>query len=240
MPTIQPVKTTPSPPFVVFVYCRGTRGRSRPRASCSSRIPSPSPSRTVASCHEPKRDGSSFLSRWSSSASQSTGRKVSPSLDTSLRTASRFVTQLKKRILLPGYKLHNRSPLILAQTSTRYIIPQQGFFSGLHVLVEVFNKQLSRPDSSQMLIRCDMFQVSCLGVEPSVDGDDAPFVLTSRNPDGSVVRFQLQAASPDICRAWVNDVVQILESQRNFLNGKSHLSSGDDAASPLIHKSCSI
>uniref|UniRef100_A0A671X7V9 Rho guanine nucleotide exchange factor 25-like n=1 Tax=Sparus aurata TaxID=8175 RepID=A0A671X7V9_SPAAU len=83
-------------------------------------------------------------------------------------------------------------------------------------------------------------KVSCLGVEPSVDGDDAPFVLTSRNPDGSVVRFQLQAASPDVCRAWVNDVVQILESQRNFLNGKSQLSSGDDTASPLIHKSCSI
>ncbi|XP_047440501.1 rho guanine nucleotide exchange factor 25 isoform X3 [Mugil cephalus] len=61
-------------------------------------------------------------------------------------------------------------------------------------------------------------KVSCLGVEPTVEGDDARFVLTSRNPDGSVVRFQLQASSPDICRAWVNDVVQILESQRNFLN----------------------
>uniref|UniRef100_A0A7N6C349 Rho guanine nucleotide exchange factor 25 n=1 Tax=Anabas testudineus TaxID=64144 RepID=A0A7N6C349_ANATE len=61
-------------------------------------------------------------------------------------------------------------------------------------------------------------KVSCLGVEPTVDGDDTRFALTSRNPDGSVVRFQLQAASPDICRAWVNDVVQILETQRNFLN----------------------
>ncbi|XP_032376901.1 rho guanine nucleotide exchange factor 25 isoform X2 [Etheostoma spectabile] len=61
-------------------------------------------------------------------------------------------------------------------------------------------------------------KVSCLGVEPSVDGEDSRFVLTSRNPDGSVVRFQLQASSPEICRAWVNDVVQILESQRNFLN----------------------
>ncbi|XP_042347737.1 rho guanine nucleotide exchange factor 25 isoform X3 [Plectropomus leopardus] len=61
-------------------------------------------------------------------------------------------------------------------------------------------------------------KVSCLGVEPSVDGDDARFVLTSRNPDGSIVRFQLQASSPETCRAWVNDVVQILESQRNFLN----------------------
>ncbi|XP_044208535.1 rho guanine nucleotide exchange factor 25 isoform X1 [Thunnus albacares] len=61
-------------------------------------------------------------------------------------------------------------------------------------------------------------KVSCLGVEPTVEGDDARFVLTSRNPDGSVVRFQLLASSPEICRAWVNDVVQILESQRNFLN----------------------
>lgn len=78
----------------------------------------------------------------------------------------------------------------------------------------------------QMLVRCDMLQVSCLGVEPTVDGDDARFALTSRNPDGSVVRFQLQASSPEICRAWVNDVVQILETQRNFLNGKSQLNSG--------------
>ena len=62
--------------------------------------------------------------------------------------------------------------------------------------------------------------MSCLGVEPSKDGDAARFVLTSRNPDGSMVRFQLQAPSADICQAWVDDVNQILESQRNFLNGK--------------------
>lgn len=89
-----------------------------------------------------------------------------------------------------------------------------------------------------MLVRCDVFQVSCLGVEPSVDGDDARFALTSRNPDGSVVRFQLQASSPEICRAWVNDVVQILESQRNFLNGKSQLSCENDAACHKSFKSC--
>ncbi|XP_057674436.1 rho guanine nucleotide exchange factor 25 isoform X2 [Corythoichthys intestinalis] len=61
-------------------------------------------------------------------------------------------------------------------------------------------------------------KVSCLGVEPAVEGDDARFVLTSRNPDGSVVRFQLLASSAETCRAWVDDVVQILETQRNFLN----------------------
>lgn len=77
-----------------------------------------------------------------------------------------------------------------------------------------------------MRVRCALLQVSCLGVEPSVDGDDARLVLTSRNPDGSVVRFQLQASSPDVCRAWVNDVVQILETQRNFLNGRFNEGSG--------------
>ncbi|KAM9829267.1 rho guanine nucleotide exchange factor 25 isoform 4-T4 [Syngnathus typhle] len=61
-------------------------------------------------------------------------------------------------------------------------------------------------------------KVSCLGVEPPAEGDDARFVLTSRNPDGSVVRFQLLASSPETCRAWLDDVLRILETQRNFLN----------------------
>lgn len=76
-----------------------------------------------------------------------------------------------------------------------------------------------------MLVRWDLFQVSCLGAEPSVEGDAGRFVLTSRNADGSVVRFQMQASSPEICQAWVNDVGQILDTQRNFLNGKAILGS---------------
>lgn len=83
----------------------------------------------------------------------------------------------------------------------------------------MFYEALGGLDASHVLVRCAVFQVSCLGVEPGLDGDDGRFVLTSRNPDGSVVHFQLQASSPETCRAWVNDVVQILESQRNFLNG---------------------
>uniref|UniRef100_A0A671X1B5 Rho guanine nucleotide exchange factor 25-like n=1 Tax=Sparus aurata TaxID=8175 RepID=A0A671X1B5_SPAAU len=35
---------------------------------------------------------------------------------------------------------------------------------------------------------------------------------------GYIFKNSIKAASPDVCRAWVNDVVQILESQRNFLN----------------------
>ncbi|XP_031659711.1 rho guanine nucleotide exchange factor 25 isoform X2 [Oncorhynchus kisutch] len=61
-------------------------------------------------------------------------------------------------------------------------------------------------------------KVSCLGVEAPVEGEAGRLVLTSRGADGTVVRYVLQAASPEVCRAWVNDVGQILENQRNFLN----------------------
>ncbi|XP_045065387.1 rho guanine nucleotide exchange factor 25 isoform X2 [Coregonus clupeaformis] len=61
-------------------------------------------------------------------------------------------------------------------------------------------------------------KVSSLGVEAPVEGEAGRLVLTSRGADGSVVRYVLQAASPEVCRAWVNDVGQILETQRNFLN----------------------
>ncbi|XP_046895602.1 rho guanine nucleotide exchange factor 25 isoform X2 [Hypomesus transpacificus] len=61
-------------------------------------------------------------------------------------------------------------------------------------------------------------KVSCLGVEPSVEGELGRFVLTSRGTDGSVVRFQLQAASAEVATAWVDAVGHILETQRNFLN----------------------
>lgn len=66
-----------------------------------------------------------------------------------------------------------------------------------------------------------LLQVSCLGVDEHSDQDQDPccLVLTSRGTDGSVTRFIMQASSPEIQQAWLNDVVQILETQRNFLNG---------------------
>ena len=66
-----------------------------------------------------------------------------------------------------------------------------------------------------------MLQVSCLGVEEHSEEDPFCLVLTSRGPDGSVTRFIMQASSPEIKQAWLDDVVQILETQRNFLNGAS-------------------
>ncbi|XP_029947018.1 rho guanine nucleotide exchange factor 25 isoform X2 [Salarias fasciatus] len=61
-------------------------------------------------------------------------------------------------------------------------------------------------------------KVSCLGVEEHSEEDPCCLVLTSRGTDGSVTRFIMHAASPEIQQAWHNDVVQILDTQRNFLN----------------------
>ncbi|KAI2649674.1 Rho guanine nucleotide exchange factor 25 [Labeo rohita] len=61
-------------------------------------------------------------------------------------------------------------------------------------------------------------KISCLGVEACVDGDPNRFAMTSRGADGSTVRYVLHSSSQDICKAWVSDVSQILETQRNFLN----------------------
>ncbi|XP_069826448.1 rho guanine nucleotide exchange factor 25 isoform X2 [Dendropsophus ebraccatus] len=61
-------------------------------------------------------------------------------------------------------------------------------------------------------------KISCLGIEESVDNDPCKFALTSRGTDRSLMRYILQASSPDIRMAWVRDIGQILESQRNFLN----------------------
>ncbi|XP_042257545.1 rho guanine nucleotide exchange factor 25 isoform X8 [Thunnus maccoyii] len=61
-------------------------------------------------------------------------------------------------------------------------------------------------------------KVSCLGVEEHAEEDPCCLVLTSRGTDSSVTRFIMQASSPEIQQAWLDDVVQILETQRNFLN----------------------
>ncbi|XP_061583575.1 rho guanine nucleotide exchange factor 25 isoform X1 [Cololabis saira] len=61
-------------------------------------------------------------------------------------------------------------------------------------------------------------KVSCLGVEEPSEEEPCCLVLTSRGTDGSVTRFIMHASSPEKQLAWFCDVVQILETQRNFLN----------------------
>ncbi|KAI4891940.1 hypothetical protein NFI96_021913 [Prochilodus magdalenae] len=61
-------------------------------------------------------------------------------------------------------------------------------------------------------------KVSCLGIEDRCPDDPCRLVLTSRDASGSVQRFVLQASSAEIRLSWANDIIQILETQRNFLN----------------------
>ena len=56
-----------------------------------------------------------------------------------------------------------------------------------------------------------------------MEDDPCRFALTSRGADGNMVRFVLQTCSPDTSEAWVAHVTQILDSQRNFLNGENTL-----------------
>lgn len=60
-------------------------------------------------------------------------------------------------------------------------------------------------------------KVSCLGIENSCPDDPCRLVLTSRDASGSMQRFVLQASSPESRLSWANDIIQILETQRNFL-----------------------
>lgn len=64
-------------------------------------------------------------------------------------------------------------------------------------------------------------QISCLGIEDCCLDDLCRLVLTSRNVDGSMQRFILRASTPEIRMSWANDIIQMLETQRNFLNGIS-------------------
>ncbi|KAK2889335.1 hypothetical protein Q8A67_014710 [Cirrhinus molitorella] len=61
-------------------------------------------------------------------------------------------------------------------------------------------------------------KISCLGIEERCPDDPCRMVLTSRNIDGSMHRFILRASSPEIRMTWANDIIQMLETQRNFLN----------------------
>ncbi|XP_014642158.1 PREDICTED: rho guanine nucleotide exchange factor 25 isoform X1 [Ceratotherium simum simum] len=61
-------------------------------------------------------------------------------------------------------------------------------------------------------------KVSCLGLEGNLQGDPCRFALTSRGPEGGIQRYVLQTTDPAVSQAWIKQVAQILESQRDFLN----------------------
>lgn len=64
-----------------------------------------------------------------------------------------------------------------------------------------------------------LLQVSWLGLEENTE-DPCKFTLTSRSSSGNLERYTLHSPSPGVSQVWVHQVSQILENQRNFLNGK--------------------
>uniref|UniRef100_A0A8C7CQB4 non-specific serine/threonine protein kinase n=1 Tax=Oncorhynchus kisutch TaxID=8019 RepID=A0A8C7CQB4_ONCKI len=66
-------------------------------------------------------------------------------------------------------------------------------------------------------------KVSWLGLEESTD-DPCKFTLTSRSSSGGVETYVMHSANPGVSQMWVHQITQILESQRNFLNGKKDTS----------------
>lgn len=64
-----------------------------------------------------------------------------------------------------------------------------------------------------------LIKVSCLCLEENVDNDPCKFALTSRAGD-AMETFVLHSTSPGVRQMWIHEINQILENQRNFLNGK--------------------
>uniref|UniRef100_A0A803T1Y9 non-specific serine/threonine protein kinase n=1 Tax=Anolis carolinensis TaxID=28377 RepID=A0A803T1Y9_ANOCA len=64
-------------------------------------------------------------------------------------------------------------------------------------------------------------KMTYLILEENVDNDPCKFALMSRETSERLV---LQAANPEIQQAWVQDINQVLDTQRDFLNGRYFIS----------------
>uniref|UniRef100_UPI00398F69BE rho guanine nucleotide exchange factor 25-like isoform X4 n=1 Tax=Pristiophorus japonicus TaxID=55135 RepID=UPI00398F69BE len=116
----------------------------------------------------------------------------------------------------------------LLQQDTFHVIEQDaGFLSRskerrvfLFEQIIIFSEPLDKKKGFSLpgYLFKNSIKVSCLGLEETVDNDPCKFALTSRGTDGNVVRYVLQATNPEIRQAWVSNVSQILDTQRNFLN----------------------
>lgn len=77
--------------------------------------------------------------------------------------------------------------------------------------------------------------MSCLGLEGNLQGNPCRFALTSRGPEGGIQRYVLQASDPAVSQAWIKQVAQILESQRDFLNGEAPTLSSEASKPDLLN-----
>uniref|UniRef100_A0AAR2JYI3 non-specific serine/threonine protein kinase n=1 Tax=Pygocentrus nattereri TaxID=42514 RepID=A0AAR2JYI3_PYGNA len=87
--------------------------------------------------------------------------------------------------------------------------------------IVIFSEPLDKKRGFSMpgFLYKNSIKVSCLGLEDSADGDPCKFTLTSRMSNGSIEAFILHSSHPGVRQVWTLQISQILESQRNFLNG---------------------
>lgn len=107
------------------------------------------------------------------------------------------------------------------------------FCSFIHLLMDTGCFRLPAFGCNAFIV----FQVSCLCLEENVENDPCKFALTSRTGD-MVETFILHSSSPSVRQTWIHEINQILENQRNFLNGECAMSPSFVLLSLLSPSAC--
>ncbi|XP_067891439.1 kalirin isoform X5 [Heterodontus francisci] len=81
--------------------------------------------------------------------------------------------------------------------------------------IVIFSEQLNKGSSTPRYQFKNSIKMSYLNIEENVENELCKFALISR---GTSERFILQAPSIEVWQAWVQDINQVLDAQRNFLN----------------------
>lgn len=72
-----------------------------------------------------------------------------------------------------------------------------------------------------------------------MENDPCKFALTSRTGDVAET-FILHASSPSVRQTWIHEINQILENQRNFLNGNVCSATSHVFSFPNVHITISV
>ncbi|XP_054596375.2 triple functional domain protein isoform X2 [Nothobranchius furzeri] len=107
--------------------------------------------------------------------------------------------------------------------------------------IVIFSEPLDKKKgfSSPGYLFKNSIKVSCLGLEEYAE-DPCKFTLISRSSSGNLERFTLYSTSSGVSQAWIHQVSQILENQRNFLNAltspieyqRNHVGGGGQSGPP--------
>ncbi|XP_040214233.1 kalirin isoform X2 [Rana temporaria] len=111
----------------------------------------------------------------------------------------------------------------LLQQDTFFVIEQESGLQSrpkerrvfLFEQIVIFSELLRRGSSNPGYMFKKGIKMNYLVLEENIDNDPSKFALRSRE---STERVILQAANPEIKQAWVLDIGQVLETQRDFVN----------------------